>query len=254
MPVARNKSEAVILIKAAPVIGGTHGETVCCAGLDLYGNWLRLYPVSFRVLEEGKRFRRWDRVSFEWRLPSSDTRIESRRVNNQTLEICGHVKRAERPALLNKHVVFSLNKEFEAGRSLALLKPEIKEFLLVRKSQGKLARQQREIDLFHAQADMFIPRPAVPKHACPYEFKYVYRTEDGERTGTCQDWETEATYFNWRNLYGEADALTRLEEQYGVLLPKKGLYFAMGTHSRYPETWLINGLIQYSPPAQDTLF
>lgn len=254
MPLNQGSDEAVILIKASPVIGEKHGETVCCAGLDLYGNWLRLYPVSFRVLEQSKRFRRWDRVSFKWRLPSNDARIESRHVDNQSLEIKGHVKSIERQAFLNKHVVHSLRREHEEGRSLALLQPEISDFLITRKTPEKLAKQQREIDIFHAQDDMFIPRPSIPVKACPYEFKYRYRTEDGSREGTCQDWETEATFFNWRNLYGEEEAIEKMKEQFGNILPKRGLYFAMGTHSLYPETWLINGLIQFTPPAQDTLF
>lgn len=247
-------AEAIILIKAAPVIGAKNGETVCSAGIDIYGNWLRLYPVSFRVLEDGKKFKRWDRVKFDWRLPTNDTRIESRHVNNQTLEINGHMKPRERPAFANKHIVTSLNKEFSEGRSLALLAPEILEFKIAKKSGEKLIQQQREIDLFHSQADMFIPRPAIPITACPFEFKYRYRTEDGEREGTCQDWETETTFFKWRNLYGESKALIEMQKQYGELLPKRGLFFAMGTHSLYPETWLINGLIQLKAPAQDTLF
>ena len=247
-------SEAVILIKAAPVIGEKHGETVCCAGIDLYGNWLRLYPVSFRVLDDGKRFKRWDRVKFEWRRPTNDFRIESRHVNNQTLEISGHMKRNEIATFLNRHIVSSLTREFQSGRSLALLRPEILDFIIVRKSEVKLAEQQRKIDLFHAQHDMFIPRPAIPVKACPFEFKYRYRTDDGEREGTCQDWETEATFFKWSRMYGEAKALREMESQFGERLPKKGLYFAMGTHSQYPETWLINGLIQLSTPKQDTLF
>ncbi len=247
-------AEAIILIKAAPVIGKKNGETVCSAGIDIYGKWLRLYPVSFRVLEDGKRFKRWDRVKFDWRLPTNDSRIESRHVNNQTLEISGNMKSRERPAFLNKHIVTSLNKEFSEGRSLALLAPEILEFKITKKSVDKLGQQQRDIDLFHAQSDMFIPRPAVPVTACPFEFKYRYRTEDGEREGTCQDWETEATFFNWRNEYGEAKALTEMQIQFGERLPERGLFFAMGTHSLYPETWLINGLIQLKAPAQDTLF
>ncbi len=254
MPDKNNRSEAIILIKASPVIGEKHGETVCCAGLDLYGNWLRLYPVSFRVLEEGKRFSRWDKVEFEWRLPTNDSRKESRHVNNQTLEITGKVKaKSERQSLLGKQVVHSLNREYEAGRSLALLKPEITDFVIHKKSVDKLAMQQREIDNFHAQDDMFIPRPAVPVKACPFEFQYRYRTEDGKRKGTCQDWETEATFFKWRNLYGEHNAIDKMKDQFGTRLPERGLYFAMGTHSQYPETWLINGLIQFSPSDQGSL-
>ena len=247
-------AEAFVLIKAAPVIGDKHGETVCSAGVDIYGNWLRLYPVSFRVLDDSKRFKRWDKVKFSWRKPTNDLRVESRHVNNQTLEICGSLKRGERRSFLNKHSVTSLIKERQEGRSLALLYPEILEFRVLRKSADKLMEQQRKIDLFHSQEDMFIPRPAIPVKACPFDFKYRYRTDDGEREGTCQDWETEATFFKWRNEYGEEKALVEMQRQFGEILPKRGLYFAMGTHSLYPETWLINGLIQLSHTDQATLF
>lgn len=67
-------TEAVVIIKAAPQVGQRHGETVCCAGLDLYGQWLRLYPVSFRLLDANKKFGRWDRISFKWRRPNDDPR------------------------------------------------------------------------------------------------------------------------------------------------------------------------------------
>lgn len=250
MPKNNKRDEAIIFIKAAPVIGNRHGETVCCAGIDLYGNWVRLYPVSFRVLEEGKKFRRWDRIKFEWRRPSNDSRVESRHVNNQTIEILGAVKKTERAALLERLIVYSLNDEFSKGRSLALLKPEILDFKISPKSPSKLSAQQSQIDKFHAQSDMFIPRPSVPVRACPYEFKYSYRTEDGQREGTCQDWETEATFFKWKNRYGEHNALEMMQEKFGSELPKNGLYFAMGTHSLYPETWLINGLIQLQQSSQ----
>jgi hypothetical protein len=48
-PLTSGSAEAVVIVKAAPQVGRRHGETVCCAGIDVYGNWLRLYPVSFRT-------------------------------------------------------------------------------------------------------------------------------------------------------------------------------------------------------------
>lgn len=142
----------------------------------------------------------------------------------------------------------------EKGLSLALLKPTIHSFHFESRPQSELDEEQARIDNFHSQDDMFIPRPAVPQKACPYSFKYKYSTDDGDRDGTCQDWETEATFFKWRNLYGEQDALNRMQHQFGEVLPVRGLYFAMGTHSRWPETWLINGLIQLRTTDQASLF
>ena len=210
----------------------------------MYGNWLRLFPVSFRALENGKKFQRWDKVSFEWKMPSADQRPESRHIKSQTLEIIGSVKPAERLNFLNSHIVESLVEQRSENRSLALIRPEITNFKIIKKSQFNLRKEQERIDEYHKQDDFFISKPTVPKIACPYEFKYQYKTKDGNREGTCQDWETEATFFNWRNLYGEAETLKRMNHQFGEVLPKRGLCFAMGTHSLWPDTWLINGLIQ----------
>lgn len=212
-----------------------------------------MYPVSFRVLDDGKKFKRWDRVKFKWRRPSDDQRIESRHVDSQSLEIVGRMPDREKAPFLDKLIVSSLNEQREKDLSLALLKPEIEAFVIEQKSQQELDAEQARIEEFHRQDDMFIPRPAIPQRACPYSFKYRYSTDDGAREGTCQDWETEATYFNWRRQYGEQDALQRMRHQFGELLPERGLYFAMGTHSRWPETWLINGLIQLRQSQQASL-
>lgn len=249
----KNFEEAIIIVKAAPVIGEKHGETVCCAGLTRHGQWLRLYPVSFRVLEETKKFSRWDIVRFESRSPTSDIRQESRHVNHQTLEIVSKLKSSERSRFLAQKVVTSLNKEHEEGRTLALLEPKNVDFLVERKSDSEVREEQSRVDAFHAQTDMFLPRPAVPKKACPYRFKYRYKTDDGPRLGTCQDWETEWTFFKWRKIYGELGALERMKAKFGHEMPKTGLYFAMGTHSMHPGTWLINGLIQVKMDDQRSL-
>jgi hypothetical protein len=85
---------------------------------------------------------------------------------------------------------------------------------------------------------------------CPYRFIYEYEIKGGKRHSTCQDWETEATFFHWRKQYGEAEALKRMHMRWSEELPAKGLLFGMGTHSLYPSTWLLNELIQVSKTDQ----
>lgn len=246
-------TEAIVIIKAAPQVGQRHGETVCCAGIDLYGHWLRLYPVSFRALEGGQKFGRWDRIKFKWRRPNDDPRPESRRVDQQSIEIVGDLKSSERGKFLANSIVTSLSREREAGRSLALLKPEILEFKSERKSQSDINTEVRRFDELRAQADLFA-KQVTPYQPCPYRFKYRYRNDDGERLGTCQDWEIEATFFNWSRLYGEVKALSKMERVFGEDYPKKGMLLAMGTHSLYPDTWLINGVIRLDLIKQTSLF
>ncbi|WP_157967193.1 hypothetical protein [Elioraea thermophila] len=39
-----------------------------------------------------------------------------------------------------------------------------------------------------------------------------------------------------------------------VEYPRRGMLLAMGTHSRFPDTWLINGVIRLNESAQANLF
>lgn len=248
------KSEAVVIIKAAPQVGQKHGETVCCAVIDLYGNWLRLYPVAFRSLEVAQKFKRWDRIKFSWRMPRDDSRIESRRVNHQSLQIVGQIRKSERQKFLAPLIKTSLQKERDAGRSLALLKAEILEFIWEKKTASELSLERKKFREAISQADMFHTKPLLQYKPAPYRFKYRYETEDGFREGTCQDWEIEATFFNWRKQMSETDALQRMTDMFGTDYPAKGMLLAMGTHSLHPETWLINGIIRLDHIEQPSLF
>lgn len=248
------ESEAIILVKAAPQVGSRHGETVCCAAIDVTRRmWLRLYPVAFRHLDEGQKFGRWDRVKFRWRRPNDDTRTESRRVDQHTLTITGELKPAERERFLAKLIVTGLDKERQEGKSLALLKAENIKFHFEHKSDDEIAAEKAKFDALHAQPDLFNTKPLIPYAPAPYKFKYSYRTDDGRREGTCQDWEIEATFFKWSRDYGEDKALEHMQKRFGEEYPSKGMLLAMGTHSQYPDTWLINGIIRLDEVKQLTL-
>jgi hypothetical protein len=246
-------AEAIVIVKAAPQVGRRHGETVCCAGIDVYGNWLRLYPVSFRTLEQSKKFGRWDRIKFKWRLPNDDKRLESRRVDQQSIEIVGDLKQSERDKFLAKSIVTSLTRERETGKSFALLKPEIIAFKIEKKNAAEIKDEREMFDAIRAQADLFAQQVTNNYNPCPYNFKYKYRTDDGEREGTCQDWEIEATYHKWSNLYGEQKALEEMDRVFGKEYPAKGMLLAMGTHSLHQDTWLINGVVRQNEILQGSL-
>ncbi len=248
------ETEATVLIKAAPQAGQRHGETVCCAGIAPDGKWLRLYPVSFRTLDDGQKFGRWDRIKFRWRLPPDDRRTESRPVDQDSISIIGELKKPTRANFLAPLVVTSLDSERKANRSLALLKANVTSFTAEKKTDKEIKIESERFDLLRSQQDLFKAKTIIPYHPCPYKFKYKYETDDGRREGTCQDWEIEATYFNWARAYGESKALTQMKKVFGEEYPSKGMLFAMGTHSQYPDTWLINGIIRVDETKQLSLF
>lgn len=105
----------------------------------------------------------------------------------------------------------------------------------------------------HAQAELFPVRRLVPLEPCPYRFKDAYRVDERRREGTCEDWETEATYFHWRYKYGEERALAEMQRTFGDRYPTEGMVFAMGTHSRFPDRWLIVGVLRFNEVRQPAL-
>jgi hypothetical protein len=246
-------SEAIILVKASPQVGKKHGETVCCAGVNDNREWVRLYPVTFRTLDQARQFRRWDRIRFRWQKPKDDPRPESLRVDHQSIEIIGELKQKERLNFLQQLEVTSIEKVKAEGKTLALLRPRNLKFLVEKKSDGDFAEEKKKFAEFAAQADLFNSTPLIPYDPCPYVFKYSYTTDDCEREGTCQDWETDATFYNWSRHYGEQKALEYMQRVFGLEYPSKGMVFAMGTHSLYPDTWLINGIVRLDEIRQMSL-
>jgi hypothetical protein len=246
--------EAFVIVKAAPRRSDKFGETVCCAGIDRQGNWVRLYPVSFRHLKEEQRFRRWDHIRYRWSKPKAtkDDRSESRRVDPDSVLILKRLKEADHNPLVARCVVTSLDRELAEGRSLAMLKPEILRFWYEKNSPEEMQEREGVLKRLRAQDDLFKPEMSViPQRACPYSFRYRYRCDDGEREGTCQDWETEQTFFRrLRDQASEQAALDWMIQKFGVEYPQKGMALAMGTHSRRRDQWLINGVIRLKEQPQ----
>lgn len=249
----RNTVEIVVLIKAAPEIGQRHGETVCVAGVDAYGRWHRLYPVPFRDLLPEQRFKRWDRIRVRWRPPSDDGRPESKRIDPESLEIVSKVSGAERAEVAARSVVRSLEDEMETGRSLALIRPENTKFVIKRLTDSEYAKSARRRSELINQPDMFSPTQ-IAKDPPPFAFHYQFDHGGRTRIHVCIDWETEQTFFKWRDHYGEQQALAFMKTKWGDEIPTNGVVFAMGTHRvKMFRKWLLSGIIQAPHLKQQSL-
>jgi hypothetical protein len=215
---------------------------------------VRLFPVVFRTLNDVQKFSRWDIVEYSSRTPR-DSRGESRRIDHHSIKVVGQVPQSQRQELVARHVVQSLKLEYEEGRSLAFIRPREPEFFWTRKDQATFdADAAQYIEWHRREADGMLGlegRKLSPYTPAKYRFGYRYKTGDGSREGTCQDWEIEATYLSWERKYGEAGALDALQQTFGVDYPKKGFVLAMGTHKAYPSKWLINGLVRLDHGRED---
>lgn len=248
------RSRVAVIIKAAPDIGRKHGETVCVAGIDFDGNWHRLYPVPFKDLLPAQRFNRWDVIEFDWKKPNDDDRIESKRIFSQSLVVTGSVPERERHAFARRALISDLDEQLALKRSFALIRPEKPVFSIRSMSDAELEEERAERKAFHSQLDMF-SNPIVEKEPPPYRFGYKFEFAGKERNYNCIDWETEATFFKWRQNYGEERTLELMRERFGWEYPEKGVAFAMGTHRvKIFKNWLLSGVLRVDHEKQRTLF
>ena len=56
----KETKKVLITVKAYPNPSKKYEETVCVAGIDVdNGKWIRLYPITFRDLDENRRFKKY---------------------------------------------------------------------------------------------------------------------------------------------------------------------------------------------------
>lgn len=253
--------EAIVLVKAAPQDGGVQEAggpqgSVCAIALDLYGNWLRLSPVSFREAEAAQRLARWDRIRFHGWRPSHarDARPEARQVGQKTADIIGQLPRAEQGAFLARAAVHSLRPEARAGRTLALLQAELLRFEWERLDSAEFVERCAAFNHRLKQLELLGQEHLLPAEPVPYAFRYRLRDADGERLHACADWEMDAAFLAARKRHGEKGALEEMERLYGAAAARHGVAFIMGGPASAPESWAIHGLVPFEETPQPTLF
>jgi hypothetical protein len=122
----------LILDKTYPSPSAKHVETSCVAGINAQGVMRRLYPVPFRLIEEGQKFKKWQWIKVRIEKTNTDHRTESHKLFIDTIE-CEETldtkkKWATRWQWIEKLPTFRCFDELEAtrqqtGLSLALMRP-----------------------------------------------------------------------------------------------------------------------------------
>lgn len=244
--------KVIILVKAAPHPSRRYQETVCCAGVTPGGAWRRLYPVRFRHLGGDVKFARWDIIEYKWRRPKDDTRPESRRVEEQSLTIAGALPRASHAAFLDPLLRASYVDAAQRGETLTLVRPKNLRFRWRRKSDAEIAGEKASF-VEAARQGSLLDDPLRAFEPCPYHLRIGFEDAAGPHGMTCGDWETSATFFKWRKLYGEDEALARLKDTYELEYASKGVALAMGTVAKRPKQWLLLGVVRMDAAFQPRL-
>jgi hypothetical protein len=161
--------------------------------------------------------------------------------------------RGERARFLNPLVLPSMNAAATLGRSLTLVRPLKTRFRWKAKTPVQIEAERRKYQAASDQLSLLDAELAA-LNPCPYAFKFEFETEDGiGHEMTCEDWETAATFYRWERLLGAKAALEKMGTVFNEEYPIAGMAFAMGTHSRHPDQWLLVGVLRLDPIRQATL-
>lgn len=257
--------ELLILTKTYPAPSSGHRETTCVAAVNRAGELRRIFPIPYRLLEGGSQFQKWEWIHARVSRPEKDHRPESRRIDTGSIQRSGNVVAikngdwSQRTRWLEPHIVpgfTALEQRRQAsGQTLGVLR--VSRILDLRVSPVKEADWTEADKIKLSQDGLFDTaeikrRPLLRK--LPYDFHYRYEClgPDGNpeiNIHKLTDWEVGALYWNCRRGYGskgwEAKFRHRLETEFSG----KNLLLLMGTIHRFPDQWLIVGLVYPPRPA-----
>lgn len=254
----------LILAKTYPSPSALYVETSCVAGISQDGLMRRLYPVPFRMIEEGQQFKKWQWIDVRVEKANKDHRPESHKLYVDTITrgdtVDTRKEWASRWEWLDRIPAFDSFDAIEStrlsdGLSIALLRPKKLLALDITKARNqnwteeekeKLMREQMQGDLF-SEAEAKRQVKELRKVPFDFHYRYVCETPEGEKVHKHKivDWEAGALFWNCHRSHGvnwEAPFRAKLEEQLGG----KNLMFLVGNQHRFQDQWLIISLI-YPP-------
>ena len=270
------KKRILITVKTYPTLSKKYGETVCTAGIQEDGTWVRLYPVPFRRLGQQEQYSKFDWIECGLSRHSRDPRPESfRPINEVDLQSVSHIGtsnnwRERRRIILENAPVYDRLDDLISGAkknivSLATFKPtRLLDFVHEDEEREWDPKRLQQMRPHHDQLEMFSDNEwrrtfkIIPK--LPYSFSYRFEDSTG-RTSKLQilDWEIGALYWNClrQSQYSEPEALEKVTRKYFSEFREKDLHFFVGTTQRWHNValnpWVIVGVFPIPYDAQGRL-
>ncbi len=231
-------------------------EVSCTGGITEAGNWIRLFPVPYRFLEEDKRFRKYQWIELS-AAKANDSRPESFQPDLDSIRIVSAPLSTDADWKARKDIISRLQapslcwlqKERDKNHfpTLGFFKPrEIRRLIIEADArtwtQEELARLR--------QYSLFGNAPAQELEKIPFKFKYHFVCHEVDCKGhelSCLDWEMGQSYRKWARKYPnwQEPFRQRYERE---MIERFDTHFFVGTVHLHPGAWIIVGL--FYPPKQ----
>jgi len=251
--------ELLILAKTYPSPSTKYRETTCVAAVNRAGELRRIFPVPFRLLEGQSQFQKWEWINANITKANGDIRPESHRIDVDTVSKTGEKigtesSWANRLKWIEPHIMPSFEAlEFRrqtTGQTLGFLRPTrlvsldisvVKEAEWTEKDKENLRRD----GLFDSEE----VKKRLPLEKIGHDFYYQYEcisdTGIELKRHKIIDWEAGALYRNCYRTNGSKWE-QKFREKYETEFAQKDLLLMLGTMHRFPDQWLIIGVI-YPP-------
>jgi len=279
LPQEIHNARVLITIKTYPLPSGKYGELVCTAGLLDGKKWVRIYPIPYRFLSDGKQYPKYSWVELDLIRNGKDFRPESYRPRmgiDEDIRVLEKLSTANdwaaRKSMVLKDVFTSMNElialaKGKEQKSLATLKPlDLLDFVIEdddRQWKEKWLAQAKQgnfLEILEAKCPSKEPHPV---RKLPYKYSYQFLSEGDvkPRKLKIEDWELGALFWNCLKRTGgdeeEANRLVR-QKYLNEFREKKDLYFFLGTSKQYhnvsPNPFIIIGVFYPPKTMQTSLF
>jgi hypothetical protein len=248
--------EVLITVKAAPNPSEKYGETVCAAGLStdlMRPGWVRLYPINLRALDDDAGFKKYDMISVDAVPATQDQRRESWRPRMTTMVKLRHLKPWKpRRAWVDPYAVDSmcdLNRAATANanaKSLGLVRPREVTGFRIKPHPGWTRDEQRKIDAYVNQMDLFGNEDRTPLEAPRFKAAYHYRCHSAGCRGHEQgllDWEFVALQRRLKYL-SDGELKRQLTEKFLSMMcdPARDVAFYVGNQAKRAHVFSVLGV------------
>jgi hypothetical protein len=253
---------ALIVVRTYPVPSVLGIESSCTAAVTESGEWLRLFPVPWRLLRKDQQFRKYEWIEAHIAKASDDSRLESYRLKQDGLRVLsaplstadGWRARKEIVFPLMSHCLCYLVKQRDEHQypTLGLIRPASITRLRISPAEP---RDWTESELaMLRQQHLFVEAPKQELEKVPFVFRYEFRCPEETCSGhtlMCTDWEMSQAYRKWKTEYGDGwqDKFRQRFER--EMMDKKDTHFFVGTVASHPNRWIIIGLF-YPPRPMET--
>ena len=262
----------LITVKTYPTISQKYDETVCTAGITADGEWIRLYPVPFRRLEDVRQYKKYQWIKARIARNTPDFRPESHTLDINSLELQKEVGvennwQARKDIVARADLYEDLDRLISDARgdkctSLAVFKPhEIVGFKIESDTEEWAVEKLQAIEARKRQRSLFkddTNELSRIVNKLPFKFSYTFRDIKGnESTLMIADWELGALYFNCLKAGSRKLACEKVREKYLGFKRTKDLCFFLGTSKAFhhvgPNPFIIIGIFYPPKTRQQTL-